>query len=74
MIGFLAVGMIQKNLKSNIGCYLINQIRELRIQKELSQEDIALHLNLSTGFIGHLESPNFRAKYNTTHLIELVIY
>ena len=63
--------MIQKNLKNNVDWYIINQIRQLRIQKGFSQDDIAVHLNLSTGFIGHVESPKFRAKYNTTHLNEL---
>lgn len=43
----------------------------MRMQKDLSQDDIALHLNLSKGYIGHIESPNFRAKYNTSHINEL---
>ena len=63
--------MLNKNQKSRIDWYITCQIRELRIQKGLSQEDISLHLNISTGFIGHIESPNFRAKYNTIHLNEL---
>lgn len=63
--------MPNKNQKSKIDWYITCKIRELRIQKGLSQEDISLHLNISTGFIGHIESPNFRAKYNTIHLNEL---
>ena len=63
--------MVSKNQKNNIDWYIISQIRDLRIQKGLSQEDVAVHLNLSTGFIGHVESRNFRAKYNTTHLNEV---
>lgn len=63
--------MPNKNQKSKIDWYITCKIRELRIQKGLSQEDISLHLNISTGFIGHIESPNFRAKYNTSHLNEL---
>ena len=43
----------------------------MRIEKGLSQVDIALHLNLSTGFVGHIESSKFRAKYNTVHINEL---
>lgn len=39
--------------------------------KKFSQVDIALLLNISSGFIGHIESPNFRAKYSTGHLNEL---
>jgi transcriptional regulator with XRE-family HTH domain len=54
--------------KSQIDWYIITCIKEIRVMKGFSQEDIAIHLNLSTGFIGHIESPKFRAKYNTTHL------
>lgn len=43
----------------------------MRLEKRLSQDDIAIHLNLSKGYIGHIESPNFIAKYNTQHLNEL---
>jgi transcriptional regulator with XRE-family HTH domain len=57
--------------KSHIDWYIITCVREMRVSNGLSQEDIAIHLNLSTGSIGHIESPKFRAKYNTTHLNEL---
>lgn len=63
--------MVQKNQKNKIDWFIVTRIRDSRIQKELSQEDIAFHLTISTGFIGHIESPNFRAKYSTTHLNEL---
>ncbi len=43
----------------------------MRTDNDLSQDDIAIHLNLSKGYIGHIESPNFIAKYNTGHLNEL---
>lgn len=63
--------MVQKNQKNKIDRFIVTRIRDLRIQKGLSQVDIALHLNISAGFIGHIESPNFRAKYSTAHLNEL---
>lgn len=43
----------------------------MRMERNLSQDDIAIHLDLSKGYIGHIESPNFIAKYNTGHLNEL---
>ncbi|MBN8833413.1 MAG: hypothetical protein ABS68_01205 [Niastella sp. SCN 39-18] len=43
----------------------------MRLKRNLTQTDIAVHLNLSVGFVGHIESPKFRAKYNTIHLNEL---
>lgn len=67
----MRLAMLNSNKKSEIDWYITRRIRELRIQKGLLQEDISLHLNISTGFIGHVESPNFRAKYNTVHLNEL---
>jgi transcriptional regulator with XRE-family HTH domain len=63
--------MGSKNLKTKIDWYIISQVKEIRIQQGIEQDDIALHLNVSTGFIGQIESPNFRAKYNTSHLNEL---
>lgn len=63
--------MSKKNLKNKIDWFIISRVREMRLAKKLSQEDIAVHLNLSKGYIGHIESPNFIAKYNTFHINEL---
>ena len=63
--------MGKKTEKSKIDWYIVSKVREKRLAKNLTQEDIAAHLELSVGFIGHIESPNFRAKYNTIHLNEL---
>lgn len=60
-----------KNLKSKIDQYLISQVKRFREDNGYTQEDIAIHLNVSTGFVGHVESPSFRAKYNAKHLNEL---
>ncbi len=63
--------MRKKNQKNKVDWHIVTRVKEMRILHGLTQEDIALHLNLSTGFIGHIESPNFRAKYNASHLNEL---
>ena len=63
--------MPKKNLKSKIDWFIINQVKQLRVSLNLEQDDIAIHLNVSNGFIGQIESPNFRAKYNNKHLNEL---
>jgi len=63
--------MAKKNVKSKIDWYIINQVKEMRIGLNLEQDDIAIHLEVSNGFIGQIESPNFRAKYNLQHLNEL---
>ena len=63
--------MATRNVKSKIDQYIISQVKKIRIAKGMTQEDIAVHLDLSTGFIGHIESPTYRAKYNAQHLNEL---
>ncbi len=68
---FLRLLMGKKNNKNKIDWYIVNEVRRLRLENRLSQDDVALHLNLSKGYIGHIESPNFIAKYNTAHLNEL---
>jgi len=63
--------MAKKNLKNKIDWFIITQVKDLRVGQGLEQDDLALHLNVSNGFIGQIESPNYRAKYNNTHLNEL---
>lgn len=48
--------------------YVINKIKEIRIEKGLSQEGIASALDTTRGFVGQIESPNYSAKYNLNHL------
>lgn len=62
-----------KNKKTNIEQYVINKIKEIRIDKGFSQEDIASILDTSRGFIGQIESPNHATKYNLNHLNTLAI-
>ena len=57
-----------KNKKTDIEQYVINRIKEIRIEKGFSQEDIASALDFTRGFIGQIESPNNPAKYNLNHL------
>jgi transcriptional regulator with XRE-family HTH domain len=61
----------RKSVNSKIDLFIISQVKRMREQLDFTQEDIAIHLNVSTGYIGHIESPLFRAKYNTGHLNEL---
>lgn len=63
--------MATKNLKNKIDWYIISKVKEMRIKLHLEQDDLAVHLEVSNGFIGQIESPNHRAKYNNSHLNEL---
>lgn len=57
-----------KNRKTNIEQYVIDKVKEIRIDKGFSQEDIASILDTSRGFIGQVESSNYPTKYNINHL------
>ena len=63
--------MARKILKTKIDWFIISRVKEMRIERNLDQDDLAIHLNVTEGFIGHIESPNQRAKYNNIHLNEL---
>ena len=63
--------MAKKIQKTKIDLYIISQVRKRREEKNIQQDDVAIHLNVSPGFISHIESPYQRAKYNTSHLNEL---
>lgn len=63
----------QENI-APIDQYIIDFVRELRIKKKLSQDDIAAVLGIKRSFIGNVESPNNRAKYNVSHINALADY
>ena len=48
--------------------YVIDAVREKRLKKGVSQKDLANLLDVSIGFIGDVESPRSRAKYNLNHI------
>jgi len=59
--------------KSEIEAYVINKVKERRVQAKLSQSELAVKLNVSNGFIGQAESSRSASKYNLNHLNELAI-
>jgi len=64
---------MSKNQKTKIEMFVINKVREKRRALRMSQEDIALILNVSRGFIGQVESPDSPEKYNLNHLNTLAL-
>lgn len=58
-------------LHTPIEQYVIDIVRQKRIEKGYSQKDLADLLDLSIGFIGDVENPKYRAKYNLNHINEL---
>jgi transcriptional regulator with XRE-family HTH domain len=57
--------------KTKFEIAVIDKVKDLRIKKNLTQDDIAVFLNASRGFIGQIESPSSGSKYNLNHLNKL---
>lgn len=55
-------------LSSPIEQYVIDVVRKKRIEKGWSQKELAYEMDLSIGFIGNVENPQLRAKYNLNHI------
>jgi len=58
-------------LKSKIDLYVIDKVKDKRIEKNLSQAALAYELDVSVGFIGKAESNKYPTHYNIKHLNEL---
>ena len=61
------------SLKSDIEAYVINKVKEKRVEHNLSQSELAVELDVSNGFIGQAESSKSPTKYNLNHLNKLAI-
>lgn len=60
-----------RKMKTAIELYMIQKVKEKRTELGMSQSVLADCLNLSKGFIGNVENPKCRAKYNLNHLNEI---
>lgn len=58
-------------MKSKIDQYVINKVKERRLEKNISQADLAYELGMSVGFIGKVESSKYTSHYNIKHLNQL---
>jgi len=56
---------------SKIDQYVIDRVREKRIEMNISQSELADCINLTKGFIGNIENPKLNYKYNLTHINEI---
>lgn len=48
--------------------YVIQKVKQMRNEAGLSQIALSQKLNMSDAFIGQVETPKRRAKYNINHL------
>jgi len=58
-------------MKSKVDQFVINHVKEKRIEKKMTQADLAYELNVSAGFIGKVESSKYAAHYNIKHINNL---
>lgn len=56
---------------SEIDRYVIQQVKERRIDKGVSQTTLAYELDVSPGFIGKIESGKYEKKYSVAQLNKL---
>jgi len=53
---------------SPIEQYVIDVVKQKREELGWSQKELAFQMDLSLGFVGDIENPNYRAKYNLRHI------
>ena len=60
-----------KSLLTPIEQYVVDVVKKKRIERGYSQKDLADEMEKSLVFIGDIENPKERAKYNLNHINEL---
>ena len=59
-------------MRTAIDIYVIEKVKEMRTERRISQEDLSIALGFkSNGFVGQVESSNYRKRYNIGHLDKL---
>lgn len=54
--------------KSELDLYVSTAVRQKRIAKGITQEDLAFVIGVNNGFISQVECPKSPSKYNLSHL------
>lgn len=57
--------------KTKFDIAVADKVREMRLEKGLTQRYVAELIGMSAGFIGQVESPNSETKYNLNQLNKL---
>jgi len=48
--------------------FIIARVKEKRVEKGYSQMELSQKIGMSDSFVGHVETPKRRAKYNINHI------
>jgi len=57
--------------KTKFEMAIIAKVKDIRVQKGLSQYELSVLLGTSSSFIGQVETPHHSSKYNLNHLNKL---
>ena len=57
--------------EAKIEKFVIDKVRQKRLERNISQAELAHLLDFSEGFIGNIENPKYPEKYNLRHINEL---
>lgn len=55
-------------MKTPIECYVIERVKVLRTERGMSQAELAFKIEVSSGFIGKVETMSLPTKYNLNHI------
>ena len=61
-------------MKTAFDNYVIEAVRKERMAQKVSQAMLAYGIGVSHGYIGQVESPKYRTKYNLNHINEIAIF
>lgn len=68
----LEVNKLEKKLQATeIEIYIINKVMEYRVAANYSKTKLSLELRLSKSYVGRVENPNCKEKYNINLLNEV---
>ena len=57
--------------KTKIELYVVNEVKEKRVEKGMSQAELSYLLEVSTGMVGMAESTKYTTKYSLEQLNRL---
>lgn len=67
MFNYFSIAALMTEL-SKIDRYVIAKVREKREFLKISQIELSQKLEMTDSFVGHVETPKRRAKYNLQHI------
>lgn len=68
---FSPLRMMSESVKSMIDLYVANRVKLLRKEIKMSQLTLAHDIGVSHAFIGQVEDPKHKSRYNLIHLNKL---